>query len=81
MKPLRELAQDPNYDYMVGRLVSATEMLSHYIAIHGDEKARAMADQAHKTIDYFLTDDEKHDPPSVSARAHEEDTLIIPPQP
>jgi len=53
MKNVPELKEDPRFDYMVGRLVGVTEMLSYYTTLHGDEKARGMALRAYETLSFF----------------------------
>jgi hypothetical protein len=60
MRSPHELKADPQFDFMVGKLVGATEMLTHYMALHGDERAADMATRAHSVLDYFLEDDRQH---------------------
>jgi hypothetical protein len=74
MRPAQELQNDPNFPFRVGRLVSAAEHVCHYMLVHGDENAQAIARHAHKSIDYFLDESERH-----STEFAEEDTLILPP--
>jgi hypothetical protein len=55
----RELREDPDYDFMVGQLMGVNIMLSRYLALHGDEKGKAMAQQADKTLSFFRKDQSK----------------------
>jgi len=58
-----QVFSDPHFDYMVGRLVGAAEMLCHYQALYGDERGRTMADIAHNTISFFLKEEDRYDLP------------------
>ena len=52
-----DLQSDPRYPYMVGRLVGSSEMLARYLEYYGDERGKAMAAWAHRTIDFFLEEE------------------------
>ena len=76
MRELPDLHDDPKLDYMVGRLVGATEMLAFYVSLHGDEKMRGMAGRAYATLEFFF-DPKEHTGLPVPAReieASEADT-------
>lgn len=54
MRNPSELRDDKSFDYMVGRLVGAAEMMAHYMSLHGDDNARGMAERVFGTISFFL---------------------------
>jgi hypothetical protein len=58
---------DPNFHFMVGRLVGATEMLARYMQVHGDPQAKEMGQRADALLAFFY---DKSD----------ESTLILPPK-
>lgn len=62
-----ELHSDPNFHYMVGRLVGATEMLARYMQIHGDAQGKEMGQRVDALLGFFYD-------------RSDESTMIIPPQ-
>jgi hypothetical protein len=50
----RLVSSDPRFNYQVGRLVGATEMMANYMHLHGDEKAQGMAARAFLSLEFFL---------------------------
>lgn len=77
MKTPNELRADPRFDHAVGRLVGATEMLTSYLALHGDEKMRGMAERAYTTLAFFLVEADARR--GLPPPATEEVTREIPP--
>jgi hypothetical protein len=73
---------DPRYEYMVGRLVGASELMSLYMYIHGDSEARDMAERVHVILSFFM---KEHPDKSAAIKLPprprgEEDTLILSPK-
>jgi len=62
MREARDVTSDPRYDYMVGRLIGAAEMLAFYNTIHGDEKSRGMARVMYNTLEFFFDSGKEIDP-------------------
>lgn len=48
-----DLQQDPNFNFMVGRLVGASEMMARYLQIHGDEKGKGMGTRVDALLTFF----------------------------
>jgi hypothetical protein len=75
LKMRGNVIDDPRYDYMVGRLVGAAELMSLYMTLHGDEKARGMAARVYETLEFFF-DPEEH--AALPVPPDQEITKVIP---
>lgn len=83
MRDPEDLRTDPRFEYMVGRLVGATEMMTHYMALHGDSKAQGMAQRVNSITNFFMQENERSELPKPipthQYSSSEADTLIVPP--
>jgi hypothetical protein len=85
MRNPQDLQSDPQFPYRVGQLVGAAEMMSVYMSLHGDHRAKEMATRVHNLLTFFLTEEEQHQlpelPPSSaptpSTAVNESDTLLM----
>ena len=53
LRQSNELHADPNFNFMVGRLVGCTEMLARYMQVHGDPEAKEMGQRADALLAFF----------------------------
>jgi len=77
MREMRDLSEDPKFQFMVGRLVGAAEMMALYTTLHGDQKMRGMAGRVYETL-YFFFDPKEHR--ELPVPADQEVTEIVPPK-
>jgi hypothetical protein len=78
MRDPHEMRLDSRFDYMVGRMVGASEMMAHYMALHGDEKAQAMSERVFASISFFFVEEEGD--PRKPGQKGSEATMILPPR-
>jgi hypothetical protein len=81
MRDVPELHDDPAFDYMIGRLVGATEMLAYYVTLYGDGKMRGMARRTYSTLEFFFRPGEETElpiPPEQQVAADQQVTKEIP---
>jgi hypothetical protein len=68
-RDLIEIQQDPHFPFYVGRLMGASEMISHWLSLQPDPEAQEFGKRLNKIVGWFLTE-ELEDP---------EITKILPP--
>jgi hypothetical protein len=56
-RDLEDLQQDPHFPFYVGRLMGASEMISHWLQIQQDPECQEMGKRLNKIVGWFLTDE------------------------
>ena len=87
-KEIGKLMEDPQFPFMVGRLMGASEMAAHWMMTHSDEEQRNIGHKLLNVVDWFFTDDERAIPSLALPKARtapspspsEADTEIILPE-
>lgn len=56
-RPLDELLKDPHFPYQVGRLIGASEMVSHWLELQKDETAQEMGRKLGTVVDWYFEEE------------------------
>lgn len=82
----RSRDKDPNFEYYIGRLIGASEMVSHWMQLREDPEAKEMGKRLGMVVAWFL-DERPRSPRTPAVRSREvaepdeEVTLVKPPKP
>ena len=81
--------KDPNFEYYIGRLIGASEMVSHWMQLREDPEAKEMGRRLGMVVAWFL-DERPRSPRTPAVRVtsltgpeltDEQVTLVTPPKP
>lgn len=75
-RTIEELLQDKTFPYHVGQLIGASEMVAHWMTIHGDEDTKQMGYKLAETVGWFFKEEGKSSRPTTRVSS-EDDTMIM----
>ena len=56
-RTLEDLLNDRQFPYYVGKLVGATEMVSHWLKLRDDAEAKAVGEKLGEVVGWFFEDE------------------------